>query len=132
MLSCILFSPFRFGVFCLVGWLVGFVSIFEKSKQYLANYKGVSWWLRGLRTWCCRSCGVGQSCGSYSIPGPRTSICHWYGHKKTKQNKKLKKKVNIGKEFSIVQAYSKNLKGVTTATAATTIATYCYCYFYYL
>ena len=36
----------------------------------------------GLRIWHCCSCGIGCSCGSDSIPGSGTSICHGCGHKK--------------------------------------------------
>ena len=34
---------------------------------------------------CCCSCGVDGSCGSVSIPGPGTSICHGCSHKKKKK-----------------------------------------------
>ena len=47
----------------------------ELQVWYLAEYSV-------LCIWCCHSCGVGRVCGSDSIPGPGTSICHRCGKNK--------------------------------------------------
>ena len=44
-----------------------------------------SLWCSGLRFWCCCSCSIGCSCGSYSVSGLGTSICHGWGKKKKKR-----------------------------------------------
>ena len=36
----------------------------------------------GLRISLCCSCGIGHRCGSVSVPGPGTSICHGRSHKR--------------------------------------------------
>ena len=45
-------------------------------------------WRRGLRIWCCRSCGTEHNCRMGSILGPGTSTCHGCSQKQKQTNRK--------------------------------------------
>ena len=47
-------------------------------------------WSCCVRIRCCRSCGVGHSCGLEWIPGPGTSTCHGCGQKQTNKQDRTK------------------------------------------
>ena len=57
------------------------------SNEAKQEYRGVPWWLGGLRTWCFHCSGSGYSCGVGSVPDLETSTCHGYSQNfKVKQN----------------------------------------------
>ena len=42
---------------------------------------GIPWWHSGLRIWHYQSCGMGDSCGAASVPGPGISTCYTHSQR---------------------------------------------------
>lgn len=65
---------------------------------------GASWQCSKLRTWGHHGCGSGHCCGTGSIPGSGTSVCHECGQKNT-----LKVPMEIGGWQAMAQSSLRHL-----------------------
>lgn len=63
----------------------------KKNVEKKETQAGVSWGLHGLRSQCCRCCGLGYCSGASLIPGPGNSACMPCAQKKEEKKRQWHK-----------------------------------------